>query len=84
MPRGISEILLTEYDCIPPIRDLGVFRHETSMNVWLFVHGLARLGPNLLAVVKEGMCDSRYRDSLVMTAQMIALTLHVIDANDRP
>lgn len=42
----------TEDDSIPPFRDLGVVRHQASVNISLFVHSLARLSPDLLAEVQ--------------------------------
>ena len=42
---------------VPPFGDLLVPGHEAGMDVWLLMHGLARLSPDLLAMVQEGMGD---------------------------
>jgi len=46
-------------DCIPPFRDLGIVRHQTGMDIRLLVHSSARLSPDLLAEVEEGMRKGR-------------------------
>jgi len=48
----------TEDASVPPLGNLRVARHQTSVNVGLFVHGAASLGPDLLAEVKERMRKS--------------------------
>ena len=55
------------------------------MDIGLFMDGAACLGPDLLAVVQEGVHDDRwwYYDQL-SSAQLSSSHSHVIDANDRP
>lgn len=44
---------------VPPVRDLGVPRHETSMNIRHLGKRTSALDPDLLAEVEEGMRDGR-------------------------
>ena len=46
-----------EQDHIPPVGDLGVLCHETSVDVALLGHGTTSLDPDLLAVVHKGVRD---------------------------
>ena len=48
----------TEDDGIPPLRHLRVFGHQASVNIRLLVHSSARLSPNLLAIIDEGVRES--------------------------
>ena len=77
-------IVRTEDNCVPPVRDLGVSRHETSVNIWLLVHGLARLSPDLLTVVKESVRDRSFRDDKQDAVYVVREYLQVMDANERP
>src|SRR5438270_1140610 len=54
---GIREkgVAPTEDGSIPPLGDLRVTRHETSVDIRLFAHCTARLSPDLLAEVKSCM-----------------------------
>lgn len=53
---------------VPPLRNLAVPRHQPSMDVWLLVHCLPRLRPNLFAEVEERMrkrsSDARKRQAI--------------------
>ena len=58
LPRAIARIP-TKDDEVPPLRHLRIPRHETSMDIWLFVHGPSGLHPDLLTKVKEGVRNDR-------------------------
>jgi hypothetical protein len=45
----------TEYGEIPPIRDLFVYGHETSMDIRLLSEIAASVSPDPLAVVQKSM-----------------------------
>ena len=47
----------TEYGQIPPIGDLLVPGHETSMDIRLFREWTTGVIPNLFAVIKECVCE---------------------------
>jgi hypothetical protein len=52
----------TKYNQIPPIGNLLVYRHESSMDIRLFREGPTSLNPDLFAIIKEGVGkDSRDR-----------------------
>ena len=44
-----------EDKAVPPLRHLGVFGHQTSVDIRLFIHRTARLDPDLFAEEKESM-----------------------------
>jgi hypothetical protein len=43
---------------VPPLRNLGVLGHQTSMDIRLLTHRTPRLDPNLLAEVQKRMSES--------------------------
>ena len=63
-----SERGRTEDESVPPLRNLGVNRHETGVDIRLLVHSPSGLGPDLLAEVKEsvgqGGSDGRERQAV--------------------
>ena len=45
----------TEYGEIPPIRDILVNGHETSMDIGLLPEGATRVSPDPLAIVQKSV-----------------------------
>lgn len=75
----------TEDDAVPPLGDLRVLGHQTSVDIRLLVHRTTRLHPDLLAEVDERMRD---RSCMLLSAYMrlknTSENSPVMEANERP